>query len=338
MKNVMNTEFQHGGGVKPSCKATFPDLTRRFFESIKKKCCELLLVNSESTSNKQANDNKVDSPLSWIIASLGQVAHFTSVVIHNDNKVDSPLTTHNSLVKAIAFTLAETLVVMGIIGVVAALTIPNLNQSTGDREKVAKVKKIYANLEDAYGRATAVYGPVSEWLTFDFDENGNIDNEARTNRFAERITEFMKISKDCGFDGTGCFADNYKTLVEGDEKPSPGEDGDIPMRMFLLADGTALAIRAGRFIIDIDGPKGSNTYGKDYFMFILSSRNENFGELQPAGYNLSGNNLIEKCFFLGEGCAAWVINTGNMDYTKLNVQTGKCPNGTELSWENTSCK
>ena len=44
---------------------------------------ELSLVNSESTSNKQANDNKVDSQLSWIIASLGQVAHFTSVVIRN---------------------------------------------------------------------------------------------------------------------------------------------------------------------------------------------------------------------------------------------------------------
>ena len=47
----------------------------------------------------------------------------------------------NLLVETIAFTLAETLVVMGIIGVVAALTIPNLNQSTGDREKVARLKK-----------------------------------------------------------------------------------------------------------------------------------------------------------------------------------------------------
>ena len=41
----------------------------------------------------------------------------------------------------LAFTLAETLIVMGVIGVVAALTLPNLNQSTGNKEKVAKVKK-----------------------------------------------------------------------------------------------------------------------------------------------------------------------------------------------------
>lgn len=69
-----------------------------------------------------------------------------------------------TLKKALAFTLAETLIVMGIIGVVAALTIPNLNSSTANKEKVAKVKKIYANLEDAVGRAQAVYGPVQNWI------------------------------------------------------------------------------------------------------------------------------------------------------------------------------
>ena len=69
--------------------------------------------------------------------------------------------------KAFAFTLAETLIVMGIIGVVAALTIPNLNSSTADKEKVAKVKKIYSNLNDALGRAQVVYGPVEEWKQLD---------------------------------------------------------------------------------------------------------------------------------------------------------------------------
>lgn len=66
-----------------------------------------------------------------------------------------------SIKRFFAFTLAETLIVMGIIGVVAALTIPNLNSSTADKEKVAKLKKVYSNLEDAVGRAEAVYGPMS---------------------------------------------------------------------------------------------------------------------------------------------------------------------------------
>ncbi len=55
--------------------------------------------------------------------------------------------------KLMAFTLAETLIVMGVIGIVSALTLPNLNSSTGNKEVVAKVKKIYQNLNDAFGRA-----------------------------------------------------------------------------------------------------------------------------------------------------------------------------------------
>lgn len=52
-----------------------------------------------------------------------------------------------SIKRFFAFTLAETLIVMGIIGVVAALTIPNLNSSTADKEKVAKLKKYIQTLK-----------------------------------------------------------------------------------------------------------------------------------------------------------------------------------------------
>ena len=247
----------------------------------------------------------------------------------NDNKVDSQFTTHNSLVKAIAFTLAETLVVMGIIGVVAALTIPNLNQSTGDREKVAKVKKIYSNLEDAFGRATAVYGPLETW----FVNDGN-DATVMTNRFADRITEFMKISKSCEYEDSGCLASAYKTL-EGDSIASPRYDLGI-LKKFSLADGTGIGFyydQSNSMIwVDIDSVKGSNIYGKDYFMFDID---ENNGIL-PTGSDDSNSALISHCFNVGIACTGWVINSGNMDY--LKTKEGICPNGTELTWENTTCK
>ena len=51
------------------------------------------------------------------------------------------------LKKVVAFTLAETLIVMGIIGIISALTLPNLNSSTGEKEKLAKVKKLYQNFK-----------------------------------------------------------------------------------------------------------------------------------------------------------------------------------------------
>lgn len=40
-----------------------------------------------------------------------------------------------------AFTLAEVLITLGIIGVVAALTLPSLIQSYREKETVAKLKK-----------------------------------------------------------------------------------------------------------------------------------------------------------------------------------------------------
>ncbi len=252
------------------------------------------------------------------------------------------------LTKCVAFTLAETLVVMGIIGVVAALTIPNLNQSTGDREKVAKVKKIYANLTDAFGRATAVYGPIDEWFI-------NLPEGVTAHRrFADRMTEFMKISKNCGT-GSGCFADGVYHQLDGGGDESPNTWTNEPK--VLLADGTALdfyissddcsdewgatsdspaAKSCGLIYVDIDGSKGPNIMGKDYFDFYVTST----GIYPKGGKNTDDgkdNDSLETfCFVNGMSCTGWVIETGNMDYLKANG--GVCPNGTTLSWENTSCK
>ena len=68
------------------------------------------------------------------------------------------------------------MVVIGIIGVVAALTLPNLNSSTGDKEKVVKLQKIYSNLQDAFGRAEIVYGPYDEWFVNDGDDEDKQKN------------------------------------------------------------------------------------------------------------------------------------------------------------------
>ena len=325
MKNVMNTGFCHGVGVQPSCNATFPDLIKKFFENIKKKCCELSLVN-----NKQANDNKADSPLtihkrqlSWIIASLGQVAHFTSVVIRNVLAISGWVrsahtapyakSAHNSLVKAIAFTLAETLVVMGIIGVVAALTIPNLNQSTGDREKVAKLKKIYSNLEDAFGRATAVYGPVDEW------SNGIDvgDTEALEGRLTDRITEFMKISKKVDFQ-TFISADGAEfsvSLYDGFDGFGNNSNHYPNMKYY------------GDVYVDIDGSnKGKNQDSYDMFAFSITDQGIFPSDTQYYIEDVSGN---EGPCASSSYCTAWVIINGNMDYLKCD----------DLTWNGkTSCK
>ena len=212
---------------------------------------------------------------------------------------------------------------MGIIGVVAALTIPNLNQSTGDREKVAKVKKVYANLEDAFGRATAVYGPFDEWFIIDGD-----DFSMANLRFAERMMEFLKVSKDCTI-GEGCFSeqpflysggakveDNYWSFLTG-----------ISSYMIILSDGTSLAFQAAgvnnpAIRIDIDGPnKGKNQAGNDIFdVFVIDGQLKSFGPEDDGNLELGSSSNF----------TYWVLKNGNLDYLKCGI---------DLDWDTkTSCK
>jgi len=203
---------------------------------------------------------------------------------------------------------------MGIIGVVAALTLPNLNSSTGEKEKVAKVKKIYSNLNDAMGRVEAVYGPYSDWFVV------NAEPSVNSERIGERLTEFLKISKNCGvgYDAPSCFSTSI----------ARAQDYKV-----ILADGTSLNFTDdGEIWVDIDGTNsGKNEKGKDIFGFTIDSQT---GEIVPFGQAglASGDDRTyfeQTVGFNKAGYTAWVIQNENMDYLK-------CPD--KISLSKTTCK
>ena len=215
------------------------------------------------------------------------------------------------LCKSLAFTLAETLIVMGIIGVVAALTIPNLNSSTADKEKVAKLQKIYSNLNDAVGRATAVYGPMEGWRT------GTNDNNETGEMVAERLTDFLKYSKIDGSDIT--LADGATVSCYGTSDSSPAYPGKS---YNAILD------------VDLDGDnKGKNLFGYDKFEFLVIE-----DQVYPNETETKTNGVPAIKTGTEYYSTAWVIQMGNMDY--LKTTDGKtCPNKKVLDWTtNTSCK
>ena len=57
-----------------------------------------------------------------------------------------------------AFTLAEVLITIGIIGIVAALTIPNLLVQHRERANISKLKTVYSTITQAYTRAVTEFG------------------------------------------------------------------------------------------------------------------------------------------------------------------------------------
>ncbi len=240
-----------------------------------------------------------------------------------NNQVDCCANARNDIIAKLAFTLAETLIVMGIIGVVAALTLPNLNSSTGDKEKVAKLQKIYSNLNDAFGRAEAVYGPFDEWCS-------GLSNDNCNKRFFERITEFMKYSKVC------TISDSCTLFDSGNSS-----EGNRAAYSVILADGSTIGFKIEyysntslsrlRVHIDLDGmSKGANRQCHDYFQVYI---------LPKKGLTYSTNENSQYSAF----CTAWILRNGNMDYLKTTQSDqigGKCPdNKTILNWTtNTTCK
>ena len=73
-----------------------------------------------------------------------------------------------------AFTLAEVLITLTIIGVIAALTIPNLLQKHQEQETVTRLKKAYSTLSQTTAKAIADNGPISTW---------EVDNETFADKY-----------------------------------------------------------------------------------------------------------------------------------------------------------
>ena len=261
--------------------------------------------------------------------------------------------------KNFAFTLAETLIVMGVIGIVAALTIPNLNASTNDAEKIAKFKKTYAELAQAHDRATAVYGPVETWFT----GINNNDKEALSAKYFDRLTEFMKVTKTCGsnvsaevdcmtsnisrkeLSGAYYYVNDYRSAILAGGS-SFGIDIQYSSCILSYLDKPSdKNITCGEIYLDIDGPrKGKNTWGIDFFRLSVTKEG-----IMPA-INSSSYlaTSMGACTWSGLACGQWIMDHGNMDYLKVKDRSDldksrTCPNGKILGYdaskgEVTSCK
>ena len=73
-----------------------------------------------------------------------------------------PVDTSNNIRRA-AFTLAEVLITLGIIGVVAAMTMPVLIQKHRNQEVEVRLKKFYSSYNQALIMAESEFGDKANW-------------------------------------------------------------------------------------------------------------------------------------------------------------------------------
>ena len=62
-----------------------------------------------------------------------------------------------------AFTLAEVLITLGIIGVVAAMTIPTLIQNSFEKKVVSQLKETQSIISQTVRMAEEEYGDIEGW-------------------------------------------------------------------------------------------------------------------------------------------------------------------------------
>ena len=166
--------------------------------------------------------------------------------------------------KKTAFTLAEVLVTLGIIGVVSAMTVPSLMQNYQRQSYVTQLHKVYNELSQALVR-------------YQNDKNAvNLSEAGMTTVAAAQnfIKDYMKVVSECPAVEAPCFADSYKTLAGAAVTDSYFTFKGI--KSYVLASGAA--VRPGydkknekllNLLIDINGQKGPNIVGRDLFFLAV---------------------------------------------------------------------
>ncbi len=174
-----------------------------------------------------------------------------------------------------AFTLAEVLITLGIIGVVAAMTFPMVVENYQKRETVVRLKKAYTVLSQAILTSQIDNGSVQNW-----DINYILPEEF----YQIYIKKYIKHSKVVG-SGPKLYAlvGGYNSL-NGNAVTSIGHNWGS--RYIILSDGMIILFSQGwvnsnniYIHIDVNGKKKPNQFGKDMFSFVFSNK---YG-LQPYG-------------------------------------------------------
>ena len=226
-----------------------------------------------------------------------------------------------------AFTLAEVLITLGIIGVVAAMTIPTLIQKTQEQEMVNRWFKTYAMLQQVIKLAEEDCGDSSTW-TWERYHNNNKNPNTEGSAYA-CMKPYLKISTDCPVGGAGCFLtknDDYSFL---DNKPASYCNYYGPAVKLISGETICWGNGSPHLVVDLNGTSKPNKLGVDvqYFSFIdLPVRTFlpgfNWGWRDFAD-NAEYCNIESGSWHDGSGCGFWIQRHKNMKYlhmTKTQVK------------------
>lgn len=220
------------------------------------------------------------------------------------------------------FTLSETLITLGIIGIIAAMTLPSIIGKYQKTVTVNKLKKIYSVFSQALLCAKEENGSPSNWV----NDGEIINKESAEKYFNQYWKPYIKTSRICKLKtNNNC---GYKTATAWKRADGISFDTGVvdenTRTSFFMPDGTFVLLiyfawdtsgeslvakfsKTQRLYIDINGTKAPNTFGKDVFYFLIDLEN---GTLEPPNLDQSKESLIKNCKREGYVCSTLIIQSG----------------------------
>ena len=246
--------------------------------------------------------------------------------------------------KRFGFTLAEILVTLGIIGVVAAMTIPSLMTNVQKKIYVNQLKVAYATIQEGFRRMMAddqtneLAG--TELYSIIVKPEGIIGGTPEEGEARKILSQYFKNAH-VGYSLSGNTSDDCKVATKKgvayyglDDYESceylsvdNGFQYILPnFRMIIHLVPCSDDGHCGWIYVDVNGASGPNSMGRDWFWFTVDQK----GKLNPwggiadytkeMGGSLSEEDLkileddVKRCsstFRYGDPCAARIIDFDN---------------------------
>ncbi len=229
------------------------------------------------------------------------------------------------------FTLAEILITLAIIGIVAAITLPSLLVNVNEKAWDAQKKALHARLAQAIGQMNTLGG----YGTYTEDESGTATVDTAAESFIlDALSKVYKINNVCGPDKlSSCGIPSKITSLNATSeitfptkiselnakllngKHASGEDGDVAdtkAAAFETVNGESIAVfynplcssdtsvnhyaqnkMCVNFVYDLNGSEGPNQVGKDVG-FITAFGNKNAVVVAPIPYSADYSSQVSQ--------------------------------------------
>ena len=184
--------------------------------------------------------------------------------------------------------MAEVLITLGIIGVVAALTLPTLIEKHQKKVTAKKLAVTYSIVANAFEKAKSDYGDMSSWEVKKDGSNDEISEAYIDKYFLPYFDNYKKI-------GWGAFYRYYNNPTYGGQGGYFVEFKNGVTLTFAFSgnidkDGNFF-FNTPYFHVDINGKSKPNLVGKDIFKFMISDEKVVSGNY----IDLPNSIVVEAC-------------------------------------------